>query len=112
MFRRAGRTRRARTACRRPGTPGRVSTLEPRARTLDACESMLDELLQLVRGAIDVVVDDHVVELAGLLLLLARKLEALVDLPRALRRPLAQPALELVERRRIDEHRQRAVDRV
>jgi len=48
--------------------------------------------------AVVVLVD--VIELAGELLLLPRDGDPLADLPRALGRPLAQPALELLERGR------------
>src|SRR5439155_19409854 len=58
----------------------------------------------------DVVVDGHLVELPRKLELAARGVEALLDLPTALGRPLAQPALQLVERRRLHEDRNRARD--
>jgi len=46
-----------------------------------------------------------VVEVAGLLHLLVRELQPLLDLAARLRRPFAKPALQLVEGRRSDEDR-------
>src|SRR6266542_503708 len=72
---------------------------------LNTLESGCDDLRELVRGSLDIVVDDDVVELICLFALLPGQREPLVDLPRALRSPLPQPALELVERRRVHEDR-------
>src|SRR5262249_38823135 len=73
-------------------------------------ELPLDDAQKLVRSALDVVVDDHVVELVLLLQLALRSLEPLLDLPTALRRPRPEPALELRERRRLHEDRRAVVD--
>ena len=51
------------------------------------------------RGALDLVVQHDVVELVRLRELLAREADPLADLALALARPLAQPALELRDRR-------------
>src|SRR5262249_39221047 len=64
--------------------------------------------LQLVDGAPEVVVHDHVVELVRERELGAGRSEPLLDLPAALRGSLAQPPLELGEGRRADEDRHRA----
>ena len=47
------------------------------------------------RRALEVVVPHHVAEAVRLLELLARERDPLADLARALRRPVAEPALEL-----------------
>ena len=65
----------------------------------------VDDGAQLGDRPAHVVVRDDVVEVAGLLGLAARQLEALADLARALRGPLAEPPLELGEARRLDEDR-------
>ena len=53
-------------------------------------------------GAVEVVVHDHVVEAVGdARAARARRASRSLDLARALGRPLAQPALELGERRRV-----------
>ena len=65
----------------------------------------MDEFLELPRGTLDLVVKHHVVELFGLRELLPRQADPLADLALALTRPLAQPALELRDRRG-DEDRQ------
>ena len=70
-------------------------------------ELAFDELDALVGGALAVVVLDDVVEPPGEAPLLGGERDPLVDLAGALGRPLAQPALELVERR-VDEDRERA----
>ena len=74
-------------------------------------ERLRDDVVQLVHGPPDVVVDDDVVELPGQPLMILGKLEPLLDFPGALRRPLAQPPLELGQRSR-DEDRHAAGDEV
>src|SRR5687767_9681742 len=71
-----------------------------------SCRQVLtDDRDELGGRALEVVVDDDVLELALLRELPPGELEALTDLAGALRRPLAQTALELVERRCLDEDR-------
>src|SRR3712207_7787401 len=59
-----------------------------------ACERPVDELHELLGGPLQIVVQDAVVELPGLLFLAARELDALLDLARALGRAVPQPALD------------------
>src|SRR2546426_526062 len=71
-----------------------------------------DDFLELGESALQVVVDDPVVERGLELELLLRDVEALLDLALALGRPCAQPLLELLPARRRDEDRHRARDAV
>src|SRR5690606_4179732 len=66
-----------------------------------------DDAHEVEGGAVEVVVDDHVVELAHRPDLLAGAREALLDLLLGVRAPAPQAPLELAHRRRRDEHHHR-----
>ena len=63
-------------------------------------EQAADEARELLDGPVEVVVLDDVVEAARLPAAAPGEVDPLADLARALGRPLAQPALELVARGR------------
>src|SRR5712691_859163 len=73
-----------------------------------ALQLPLDDAQKLVRGPVDIVVYDNVVELALLVELAPRTLESLLDLAALLRRPRPSATLQLVERRRAHEDRHAA----
>src|ERR671936_569504 len=66
-------------------------------------ERSADNLLELRRRALEIVVDDEVVELLRELQLLARERQPVADLAGALGRAFAQSPFELVEPRRGNE---------
>src|SRR2546421_10981665 len=72
---------------------------------LAAAESSADDSPQLVGGAIDVVVDDHVRELRLCLELALGGSEPRLDLLRVIGPPGQEPLAERLAARRRDEHR-------